>query len=245
MDIEVKEASSILNNIQGDEEIKQRSQRKRKIQQSKYNNFLEFEEAIFGDILEEEEEIENHSEISEEQKKKPKTKKQKEKKQPKEPKENHKHKKKTFKVHKDNDNEMDQNIHDEDISLNEKEKIPRKKRTKIIEDESQNNIKEEIGPVINLSELNQKSSTFSNSEMILIILEICLNSKHYGINTSNVTRKFWDEVYEKEEWQNLLRTFKPETLRKYWRILRDTYDYKKIIETVHTYANDLNFLGVK
>lgn len=232
--MEFKEGSSILNNIQAEESKKQRSQRKRKPQENQYKNFLEFEEVIFGDILEEEE-ADELSEISGVEKKKQKktTKKIKD----------------TFKVHKNGKAADDIKMED---NLNQKEeeelivtKIPRKKKAKMNEAENYFNIEEGIDTVISLSELIDKKSGYTNSDMILMILEICLNAKKYGITSSNNTRKFWDEVYEKEEWENFLLTFKPETLRKYWRILRDTNDYKKIIDTVQSYANDLNYPGVK
>jgi hypothetical protein len=235
MDMEVKEGSSILNNIQAEESKKQRSQRKRKPQENQYKNFLEFEEVIFGDILEEEE-ADEISEISEDNKKKQKKKTNK--------------LKDTFKVHKNGKAAEDQKNEDNLIEKEEEEevivpKMPRKKKANIIEEENYVNIVEGIDTVMNLSELKDKKTGYTNSDMILMILEICLNAKKYGITSSNNTRKFWDEVYEKEEWENFLLTFKPETLRKYWRILRDTNDYKKIIDTVQSHAIDLNYPGVK
>lgn len=85
--------------------------------------------------------------------------------------------------------------------------------------------------IIDLSEL-QKKEKITNSECILTIMEICLNSKKYKFQHQNSTRVFWEEVFANEELANILKLFKPETLRKYWRIIRDTNQYKKTIEIV-------------
>ena len=237
MDIELKESSNIVKNLSGEEFSKQRSQRKIKNHQNTYRNFLEFEEAIFGDILQEDED--NMSEMLIQNNKKPKS----------AIKNRNKNK---FMVHKDIPGDMRVNItnpnnlnDDKQEQEQTKVKIPRKKKTKFNPDEDLGNIREDFDTVVNLSELANKTTGYTNSEMILIILEICLNSINYEIILPNATRKFWDTVYEKEEWENFLYAYRPETLRKYWRILRDANNIKKVIDTTNTYAMDLDYPGVK
>lgn len=111
-------------------------------------------------------------------------------------------------------------------------------------------VKEENGeeenhvPIVDLKEMNKKHF-ISNSQMILCILEICLNASHYGIKYSNRTRIFWDEVYNKKEWHNILKAFKPETLRKYWRTLNDLDNPTKIVEVVNQHADEMNIQDIR
>ena len=49
---------------------------------------------------------------------------------------------------------------------------------------------------INTNEMNNNANNTNipNSELILIILEICLNSSQFGIEKDNSSRAFWEEV---------------------------------------------------
>lgn len=100
-------------------------------------------------------------------------------------------------------------------------------------EEKENQTRKEI---IDLTEL-QKKDKITNSECILTIMEICLNSKKYKFQHQNSTRVFWEEVAANEKLVNILKLFKSETLRKYWRIIRDTNQFKKTIDIVKENAS--------
>ena len=76
--------------------------------------------------------------------------------------------------------------------------------------------------------------------MILILIEICLNSQQFDINRDNSSRIFWEEVGKKEELKPITEKFKPETLRKYWRTIRTANKYKKIVSSIKEYKDKLN-----
>ena len=101
--------------------------------------------------------------------------------------------------------------------------------------ESQN---EPIDQVIDLSEL--ATGIVTNSKLLLALIEICVNAKNYGITLQNKSRIFWDEVYSKKEFENILKNFKAETLRKYWRIISDIGDLKGVINTIKKFEDVIN-----
>ena len=68
--------------------------------------------------------------------------------------------------------------------------------------------------------------------MILFILELCLNSSQFNLKGDNSSRKFWEEVGKLKELSPITNIFKPETLRKYWRLLRNIKKPKKIINLI-------------
>ena len=81
--------------------------------------------------------------------------------------------------------------------------------------------------------------------MILIILEICLNSSQFNINEDNSSRAFWEEIGKIELLFPITNIFKPETLRKYWRTIRKVNKPKKIINAVKEYKDKLNNENIK
>ena len=107
-----------------------------------------------------------------------------------------------------------------------------------------------LGTIINITEfisnmnINNKK-IISNSDMILIILEICLNSSQFNLKGDNSSRLFWEEVGKKEILFPITKLFKPETLRKYWRIIRNINKPKKIINAVKEYKDKLNNENIK
>lgn len=100
------------------------------------------------------------------------------------------------------------------------------------------------GFIIDLNSLKD-SKEIKNSDLILILLEICLNSPKYGIDSDNSSRNFWDKLSQREDLFHYLNQFKPETLRKYWRKLRTTYKYKKLISAIKEFADKLNEENMK
>jgi len=99
--------------------------------------------------------------------------------------------------------------------------------------------------IINLEELSNKKKPLENTEIILAIMEICLNSSKYGINLDNSSRNFWEKIGEREDIFSILKQFKPETLRKYWRRLRTTKKYKNIIQIINQQKEKLNGFNMK
>ena len=81
--------------------------------------------------------------------------------------------------------------------------------------------------------------------MILIIFEICLNSSQFGVSGDNSSRSFWEEVGKNKILSPITKMFKPETLRKYWRTIRNVNKPKKIINAVREYKDKLNNENIK
>ena len=147
---------------------------------------------------------------------------------------------------------------------NTEPKIPKKKKTQKEENEENKEENKDInkeetketknknnnnsGPIINITEILSKyndNDNIPNSEIILILLEICLNSSQFGIDKDNSSRAFWEEVGKKPELKKITDKFKPETLRKYWRTIRETKKFKKIISEIKKYKNELNNQNMK
>ena len=121
---------------------------------------------------------------------------------------------------------------------------------KLINDENDIN-NNELGTIINISEFISKINkednipSLLNSDMILFILELCLNSSQFNLKGDNSSRKFWEEVGKIELLSPIFKLFKPETLRKYWRLLRSVKKPKKIINIINEYKNILNNENIK
>ena len=143
--------------------------------------------------------------------------------------ENHKTKKfhKRKRTHKENNSEKESEIN---TNSNKNENSKEKKNYS------------NLGTILNIKELK---TPLNNTQIILMLLEICLNSSNYGINLDNSSRLFWEKIAEKKEQFSVLEQFKPETLRKYWRRLRTTKKYKQIISDVKEYENKLNDENMK
>ena len=92
---------------------------------------------------------------------------------------------------------------------------------------------------------NVNNLSIPNSELILIMLEICLNSTQYGIDKDNSSRAFWEEVGKLELLKPITTKFKPETLRKYWRTIREAKKFRKIISETRRYRNELDNPNLK
>ena len=93
--------------------------------------------------------------------------------------------------------------------------------------------------IIDISSLVNKEN-LKNSDYILVIIEICQNARKYKLGFSNTSKNFWDEVMEKEELGKILRLFKAETIRKYWRVIREAKATDKIIEIVKENSDIIN-----
>ena len=103
-----------------------------------------------------------------------------------------------------------------------------------------NNNNENIQTPKNVNNIN-----IPNSELILIILEVCLNSSQYGIDKDNSSRAFWEEIGKLDLLKPITTKFKPETLRKYWRTIREAKKFRKIITETRRYRNELDNPNLK
>ena len=135
----------------------------------------------------------------------------------------HKRKRSPIKENSENESEINTNINKNEISKEKKNYS-------------------NLGTIINIKDLKVP---LNNTQIILMLLEICLNSSNYGIDLDNSSRLFWEKIAEKKDEFPVLEQFKPETLRKYWRRLRTTKKYKQIISDVKEYENKLNDENMK
>lgn len=142
---------------------------------------------------------------------------------------------------------------DETFGKNENDFLENKrKRTRLQqknnnEDELNNN---NIGCILNIPEFistlnNEENKLIYNTDMILFILELCLNSSQFNLKGDNSSRKFWEEVGKLKELSPITKIFKPETLRKYWRLLRNIKKPKKIINILNEHKNLINNENIK
>ena len=56
---------------------------------------------------------------------------------------------------------------------------------------------------------NANNLNIPNSELILIMLEVCLNSTQYGIDKDNSSRAFWEEIGKLELLKPITTKFTP------------------------------------
>ena len=149
---------------------------------------------------------------------------------------------------KENTNKENNNNEEEkkdDNNDNQKNETNGKEKEENGDKKNNNN---NFGTIINISETLSKYSnneSIPNSELILIILEICLRSSQFGIEKDNSSRAFWEEIGKKPEFKPIIDKFKPETLRKYWRTIRETKKFRKIIADTKKYSKELNDPNMK
>ena len=109
------------------------------------------------------------------------------------------------------------------------------------------NIEETLSKYTNNNTDNNNTNNIEipNSDLILIMLEICLNSSKYGLDKDNSSRAFWEDVGKLKQLKPITDKFKTETLRKYWRTFREAKRYKKIISETKRYKDELNNNNLK
>ena len=124
------------------------------------------------------------------------------------------------------------------------------------EKKSKSKNKNDYGHIINIADTLAKYSNntdnnnvnkieIPNSDLILIMLEICLNSTQYGLDKDNSSRAFWEDVGKLTQLKPITDKFKTETLRKYWRTIREARKFKKIITETNKYKDELNNNNLK
>ena len=145
------------------------------------------------------------------------------------------------------DKKQDISDQDESFEKNGNEFLENKrKRTRLSyknNNEDDDNV--DIGCILNIPEFiskinNNEPNTISNSNMILFMLELCINSSQFNLTGDNSSRKFWEEVGKIKDISPITKIFKPETLRKYWRLLRNIKKPKKIINILTENQNLIN-----
>ena len=98
--------------------------------------------------------------------------------------------------------------------------------------------------IMDLPKLSTKSY-ITNTDIILSILEICTFNKRYNYDCSNNTKAFWDRVVKEGILKKIFKNFKSETLRKYWKIIRQTGNNDKYLEVVKQNEDFINNNGFK
>ena len=98
--------------------------------------------------------------------------------------------------------------------------------------------------IMDLPKLSTKSY-ITNTDIILSILEICTFNKRYNYDCSNNTKAFWDRVVKEGILKKIFKNFKSETLRKYWKIIRQTGNNEKYLEVVKQNEDFINNNGFK
>jgi len=88
-----------------------------------------------------------------------------------------------------------------------------------------------IPKLINLDELNM-NPVITNTDILLSLMEIALNSSDYEIGYLNKSKLFWEEVAKKEKFKRVFGLFKAETLRKYWRMIDEIGNYENTLEII-------------
>lgn len=143
-----------------------------------------------------------------------------------------------------------------DTTKKEKEEKGDENKMNIEEDNKKNKGSNNYGTIINIQDTltmysndttnnNINNINIPNSDLILIILELCLNSSQFGIEKDNSSKLFWEEVGKLDILKPITAKFKPETLRKYWRIIREARKYKRIIQEIKRYKNELDNKNIK
>jgi hypothetical protein len=93
--------------------------------------------------------------------------------------------------------------------------------------------------IIDLMKLSTQHE-IKNSDIILSIIEICTFNKKYNYDCSNNTKAFWDRVVEEGILKKIFKNFKGETLRKYWKIIRNAGNNEKFVEAVRKNEKFIN-----
>ena len=99
--------------------------------------------------------------------------------------------------------------------------------------------KTNVDLIMDLPKLSMQTN-ITNSDIILAIFEICTFNKKYNYECSNNTKAFWDRVVKEGILKKIFKNFKSETLRKYWKIIRQTQNNEKFMEIVRQNEKFIN-----
>jgi hypothetical protein len=251
MESEVKEAGNniALNEENNDQkEVKNPSQTPQKfLRNAKKVNYAQFfsEDQDNSEEYETPEEIKQKIELSKRKRKRPvsvqKTSQDKNTTKKNKPK---KEKVQKEKEKNDENNNNEEDNKDKKTEL-DKDKEKEEENAENPDKKTKNNSNQILNLTETLAKYNDTNENIPNSDIILILLEICLNSSQLGIEKDNSSRAFWDEIGKKPELKQITTKFKTETLRKYWRTIRETKKFKKIVSETKRYRNELNNSNMK
>ena len=95
---------------------------------------------------------------------------------------------------------------------------------------------------VNLNEVNKKKNQITSLEILLSIIEVAQHGQFYNIENSNRSVQFWKKVSEMPTCDNIFNSYRPETIRKYWRFINDRQVDKVIavINRIKTFREDYN-----
>lgn len=95
---------------------------------------------------------------------------------------------------------------------------------------------------INLTDINKKTNQITSLEILLSIVEVAQHGQHYNIEHSNRSVQFWRKVSELKFCDNIFNSYRPETIRKYWRFINERQVEKVIavINRIKTFKEDYN-----
>ena len=96
-----------------------------------------------------------------------------------------------------------------------------------------------VETIIDLAKLAGQPE-INNSDILLAIFEICTFNKKYNYECSNNTKAFWERVVEEGVLKKIFKNFKSETLRKYWKLIRQTGNNDKFMEIVRQNEKFIN-----
>ena len=101
------------------------------------------------------------------------------------------------------------------------------------ENQDRNNRNNNIyGTIVDVAEIMKKYNT-------------TITPIQYGIDKDNSSRAFWEEVGKLDLLKPITTKFKPETLRKYWRTIREAKKFRKIITEIRRFRNELDNPNLK
>lgn len=80
------------------------------------------------------------------------------------------------------------------------------------------NPKMKTTPICDLFELSKKSE-YNSSEIIMAIMEIGQHHQCYILPDCPKSNSFWEEIIQFNEFKKIFQFYRPETLKKYWRLL--------------------------
>ena len=146
-----------------------------------------------------------------------------------------------------NDDTLEENDQEEDKKKEKKTSVPKEKKPPAPKKplkELKPVLEGDFDMIINFEDILKKEK-IENSDLLLLIIEICQNALKYNLKKSNKSRLFWDEVFLKAEFAQIFKQFKSETLRKYWRVIADTQNVKAFLETTQKYAEKINNPNIK
>ena len=90
-----------------------------------------------------------------------------------------------------------------------------------------------------------KKNKIETTDLVLCILDIGFNNKKYKYCCSNNTKSFWENVKEQNIFKIIFKGFAPETLRKYWKLIREGGSKDRYIYIVRNYSGIINNNNVK